>query len=373
MSTPTTTDTGRVGTDPRRDVGAACDASATEQTKQAGRTGTHAMTGNDAAHSPDPGAERERRRLLKTALDAAAFGLFVFPVRAGSKLPVFHGLKDCKGNGVCADGHQGWEQRATCDPAQIRRWWSKQPFNVGVACGPSGLLVVDLDTSGGQPLAEWGGATTGQEVLAQVAAAHGATVPDTYTVSTPTGGRHLYFRPPAELGLRNTQSQLGPWVDTRAGGGFVVAAGSVRPEGPYRVARHGVVEELPGWLAEMLTPPPPPEPRPSGPLDLPTGRANAYVAAILAGEADTVAAAPVGQRQSTLLASARTLGRLVGGGEVDEDNARAILLNAAGVHIGVDGMTHAEVERTIDRAIEYGKQLPRRVERGRGDTGAGER
>lgn len=316
----------------------------------------------------------ETLRLRKAAVDAARAGLFVFPVREGSKLPIFHGMERCKRRGVCTEGHQGWEQRATRDPDQIRRWWSNGTRNnVGIACGPSRLLVIDLDT-GDQPLAEWGGATTGREVLARVAAAHGAEVPSTYSVRTPSGGGgHLYFRLPDGLQLRNTQGgaghSIGPLVDTRAEGGFVVGAGSVRPEGRYEVTQHGPVAELPEWLATLLTPPPPPAPR-SEPLQLSTGRANAYIAAILEGEADKVSAAPKGQRQSTLLASARTLGRLVGGGELDEDNARAVLLDAAAAHIGVEGMTLAEVERTVDRAIAYGKQLPRRVERR--DTGGGE-
>ncbi|MDN5917324.1 MAG: bifunctional DNA primase/polymerase, partial [Pseudonocardia sp.] len=124
-------------------------------------------------------------RLRQVALDAAAAGLYVFPVREGAKLPIFHGLERCRRRGVCTDGHLGWEQRATRDPDQIRRWWSQSPYNVGIACGPSRLLVIDLDT-GDEPLPEWGGATTGSEVLARVAAAHDTQVPATYAVSTPT-------------------------------------------------------------------------------------------------------------------------------------------------------------------------------------------
>jgi hypothetical protein len=48
---------------------------------------------------------------------------------------------------VQTGGHAGWEQRATTDPNRIRRAWSTGPFNVGIATGPAGLVVVDVDTA----------------------------------------------------------------------------------------------------------------------------------------------------------------------------------------------------------------------------------
>lgn len=355
MTTQTSTDMSRTRT-------GRCDAAPRS------REGEHRM--------PSPRRRRRRQdpevvRLRRVALDAAAAGLFVFPVQPGGKLPAVprHSAERCRRRGICAEGHQGWEQRATRDRAQICRWWSGDEsarFNVGIACGPSGIVVIDLDTST-EPLADWGGATTGREVLDQLTARHGQTLPDTYSTRTPTDGEHLYYRMPEGLELRNTHGghghSLGPLVDTRANGGFAVGAGSVRPEGAYLVAEHGRIAELPDWLAALLTPPPPPEPRRGEPLVLPTRRANAYVAAILAGETAAVEQAPKGQRQITLLTAARTLGRLVGGGELDADNAHALLLDAAAVHIGVDEFTQAEAERTITRGMAYGARSPRRIDR----------
>jgi len=315
-----------------------------------------------------PRLDREVLRLRQVALDAAAAGLFVFPVKAGSKIPAFHGETRCRGRGPCAEGHQGWEQRATRDPAQIRRWWSNSTrWNVGIACGPSGLVVIDLDTRT-EPLPDWDGATTGREVLDQLAAQHGETLPDTYSVRTPTDGEHAYYRMPDGLELRNTQGghghSLGPLVDTRAIGGFVVGAGSIRPEGAYLVAEHGQIAELPTWLATLLTPPP--APRPQGPptKGLSTTRANAYIAAIQADELDKVEHAAEGRRQVTLLNAARVFGQLVGGGELDADNAYAVLLDAAAAHIGFAGFTRAEAERTITRGMSFGMRAPRTIARG---------
>jgi hypothetical protein len=98
---------------------------------------------------------------------------------------------------------------------------------------------------------------------------------------------------------------------------------------------------------------------------LPEHRADAYVRAIVDGEACAVMAARPGTRHNTLLAAARTLGRLVGGGELAEATARAVLQDASAVHIGVDGCTLREVVRTIDDGIAYGKRLPRQIARDR--------
>jgi hypothetical protein len=161
--------------------------------------------------------------------------------------------------------------------------------------------------------------------------------------------------------LRNSAGRVGWRIDTRAHGGYVVGAGSTRPDGPYRVMRDRPVAELPGWLERALTPPPPPEPPP--PLELPAMRADAYVRAIVVGETRDVADARTGTRHQTLLKAARTLGRLVGGGELAEDDARRALLDAASGHIGVDDCTAGEVHRAISDGLTYGKQMPRRLTR----------
>jgi hypothetical protein len=42
-----------------------------------------------------------------------------------------------------------WEHRACADPGRVARYWPSSSHNAGIACGPSGLVVVDLDTSPG--------------------------------------------------------------------------------------------------------------------------------------------------------------------------------------------------------------------------------
>jgi hypothetical protein len=292
-------------------------------------------------------------RLLRAALSAVAMGFVVFPVAPRSKTPA---VKD-------------WENQATHDTRTITGWFRARPYNVGIATGPSDLVVVDLDHSHGHPAPPpWTGATGGRDVLARLAAAGGHPIPDdTFTVSTPTGGEHLYFRAPDGVALRNTAAALGWRIDTRAHGGFIVGAGSVRDEGPYRITRHARIAPLPGWLTDSLLPTQvsatelPTETE----LRLPPGRAAAYLTAIIDSETRAVADARTGERHRILLHAARTLGRLVAGGELTEPAAREALLDASAAHIGVDGTTAREVTQTIDDGLAYGAGAPRTI---RGST-----
>jgi hypothetical protein len=83
--------------------------------------------------------------LFSAALAAADRGWHVFPLQRGTKRHTLHGEAACPGTGPCADGHRKWEQRATTDPDRIRAAWSRTPYNIGIATGPSALVVVDLD------------------------------------------------------------------------------------------------------------------------------------------------------------------------------------------------------------------------------------
>jgi hypothetical protein len=93
------------------------------------------------------------------------------------------------------------------------------PFNIGIACGPSGLVVIDLDI----PKNDGDTATTGMKSLTELCQRHGQPYPDdTFTVTTPSKGTHLYFQAP-DGQLRNSAGHLGPLIDTHAVGGNVLA------------------------------------------------------------------------------------------------------------------------------------------------------
>lgn len=148
---------------------------------------------------------------------ATKHGLPVFPLAPNSKVPLIS--KEQGGNGS-DDG--------TCDPVQITVWWRATPrANVGIATGRANgkqnVVVLDVDvTKGG--------------TLDAAATLCGGTLPETKRVRTGSGGWHLYFLLPDYLdddAIRNSAGKLGPGIDIRGSGGYVVAPPSRHPNGQF--------------------------------------------------------------------------------------------------------------------------------------------
>lgn len=286
--------------------------------------------------------------LARAATWYARHGWHVFPLAPGTKdRPV---VKD-------------WEHAATTDLDQIAAWWSRGPCNIGIACGPSGLYVVDLDVprnQGDRPPAPWNaepGVHDGSDVLALRAVEAGTVFPHgTHCVGTASGGLHLYFTQPEGLALRNTTGHLGWKIDGRGHGGYVVAAGSVVNGSRYSTLNSAPPQPLPVWIAAALAAPKPR--RASGATEF-DGRSvgDAYAHAALRAELDNVLSAVEGTRNHTLNTAAFALGQLVATGLLDRGQVEAALIVAA-IHIG---LTQAEAERTINSGLTAGAHHPRRT------------
>lgn len=77
-----------------------------------------------------------------------------------------------------------WGTAATTNAKTIKEWWKAWPDdNIGLACGPSGLCVVDVDMKKGK---------NGQATLDALELDYGQ-LPHTLSAVTPSGGTHLYF------------------------------------------------------------------------------------------------------------------------------------------------------------------------------------
>ncbi|MGW0945186.1 bifunctional DNA primase/polymerase [Streptomyces sp. NPDC002623] len=285
-----------------------------------------------------------RPALLRAALNAAARGWPVIPLRPRSKVPALHGERRCPRTGDCADGHRTFEQRATVDPARIERCWAAGPFNVGIATGPAGLLVVDLDTL--KPTDEEGTPDGAANFLALCERA-GQTAPATRSIRTPSGGEHLYFTAPSDVRFTNTTGTLTPKVDTRAWGGQVVAPGSMTPQGLYAVLDDAPVANLPEWLQKALTTPQRLAAAPI--LPMPTRDTDRYAAAVLQREVAAVAATAEGGRQAELLRAVRAVGRFVAWGDLDRATVEAAF--TCGGELA--GLPPAECRNTIRKALDY--------------------
>ncbi|MEV0592468.1 bifunctional DNA primase/polymerase [Nonomuraea cavernae] len=269
---------------------------------------------------------------LLTATGAARRGWRVFPLTPRGKYP--------------ARGFTDWERNATTDPDRLAAWWRHAPFNVGIACGPSDLLVIDLDLPkpGEHPPAAWAqrGIASGEQVFRHLCAEHGQPYPDdTRTVTTRRGGLHLYFSAPPGRHLGNTSGArgkgLGWLIDTRGAGGYVVAPGSYVAArdgtGPYTLTRDQPPAPLPDWLTAALIPPPPQPASTTSVAELlaglPARRLSTYGHAALTGEIERVTTAPDGGRNRALNLAAWKLGKLIARGALPRDLVEHALQAAA--------------------------------------------
>lgn len=288
---------------------------------------------------------------LEAALTAAERGWRVLPLKPGTKIPAV----------------KRWEDKATTDPDIIRTCWTTGNWGVGIAAGPSGLVVIDLDV-----LKPWescptrpnGGLDTFTELLAEV----GEQMPDTYTVTTPSGGSHLYFTAPEWSHITNSKSTTLGWkVDVRGWGGQVVAAGQSLGTShggrPYAVTTPHDPAPLPPWLLDRLTRPSRTSSPPNLAVQLDGGatQRGQWLQSAVDGEVRRVGNAAVNDRNWSLYVAARSLGQLVAGGDLAEWEVTAVLLGAAARHIEVGAYDLPQARRTIASGLAAGAKRPRRL------------
>jgi hypothetical protein len=281
--------------------------------------------------------------LLRSALDLTVRGWHVFPCTPGGKRPALRG---------------NWQDLATVAPDRIRVWWTRRPYNIGIACGPSGLAVIDLDVSrDGQQCTTMEGdlPASGADAFAALCREHRDSFPpDTFSVDTPSGGRHLYFTV-SDRTVRNSAGHLGSHIDVRADGGYVIAPGSRIGGRAYRVRDGAPLAPLSPWIRELLrnktssTTAARRRAVPSG-----TGR-TAYAMAALRGETHLVETARPGTRNATLNRAAFNLGQLVAAGLIPPLAVTRALTDAA----EQAGLLEAEAHRTIRSGLRAGSGKPR--------------
>ena len=162
---------------------------------------------------------------LQKAQELAARGFKVFLLKENAKTP----LKPGK-----------FLDQATSNKDIIDILWTKYPnANIGIATG-EGLTVIDVDTlqHGGE---------NGSESLKNYEITNGL-LNDTFTVQTPTGGKHIYYVTNNEC--KNATGLL-PGVDIRGTGGYVVAPGSIINGKEYKIVKDVPIAK-PNYAVETL-------------------------------------------------------------------------------------------------------------------------
>ncbi|MFJ6083546.1 bifunctional DNA primase/polymerase [Streptomyces sp. NPDC092369] len=249
--------------------------------------------------------------------------------------------------------------------------------SVGIATGPSTLVVVDLDMPkdpDDTPPAAWTHPDIrdgvgvffalrerydGDGPLVTCAPHNGfrELLPAAHIVKTPSGGTHLYYDAPEGEPPRNTAGKLGWKVDTRAAGGYVVAAGSIVNGRPYTTVHDAPVAVLPNWLTALLRPAPLPPQRPVVIALAAHDRRTAFLRSAVDGEVTRVLNSGPHQHNKALYVASVALGQLAAGGELTEHDVTGWLLDAA---LNV-GQGEGEARRTIASGLRAGANRPRKV------------
>ncbi|MFJ2753592.1 bifunctional DNA primase/polymerase [Streptomyces sp. NPDC087297] len=311
---------------------------------------------------------------LRLAQWCAGNGWPVHPLAPGRKTPA----ANCRACAEPGHTHVGCSclradrwchgfHAATLDHSRIERWWTSNPaMGVGVACGPAGLVVIDIDVRTSElpsrerllpgisvgDTVDLRGLRTGFHSLAVLAALRGEVSPadadSTLRVQTPSGGMHIWYR--ATDGRRwqcstgSGKRALAWQVDVRGHGGYIVAPGTRTPAGTYRPL--GVVRQpapLPAWLAhELQRTGHLPAPRTSTPRTIPPRARQAVLAAgggsdktsrlLNALIADVAACAQVPEGAGfteKLNRAAYSLGGLVAAGHLTDSHAQEALREVA--------------------------------------------
>ncbi len=171
------------------------------------------------------------------------------------------GKADCKRPGKHPVGKLVPEglKDASLDPAVVTEWWRQAPYaNIGVPTGwVSGLAVLDVDS-----------AKEGDDSLYDLERRF-SPLPVTPQVLTGGGGFHYLFAHPGEgIRIRNSVEGLGPGLDVRGDGGYIIAAPSRHVSGrtyEWELSRHikdTPLAPVPPWLLERIVFTPHPAPAP---------------------------------------------------------------------------------------------------------------
>lgn len=164
---------------------------------------------------------------LETAISYANRGWYVFPIMSGSKKP-YPG--------------RSWKVDSTNDVDKIKKagtYGLYKNCNWALDCEKSGIFVVDIDTK----------KVSLDEALSQLQ----KKPTSEYIVETPSGGLHYYYKGKAPSSIK----KIGPDIDTKSVGGYVIIPGSVVSEyGNIKYKYTGTdvpdIPEIPQWLHDEL-------------------------------------------------------------------------------------------------------------------------
>lgn len=243
---------------------------------------------------------------------------------------------------------------ATTDVAQIEEWWGANPdWNIGIRTGEaSGVCVVDIDRKPGGP--------NGFRSLWDLNRDFGwiRGVPFQHS----SFGGHFFFRC-YDTEMRDSVGKIGPGIDVRANGGYIVVAPSRHPvtDIPYswRNGRSIINSDFgfaPEWLLEAA----------SRTMERPSPKAKAshiyatgaYGLKALAGECEKIENARNGAQHQTLNDAAFRIGKLIRRGLIDKFDAEYELERSASKMVNYDRYnrwSNSQIRQIISKGLSDGE------------------
>ncbi len=159
----------------------------------------------------------------------------------------------CYGNTKVPANGYSWKKQMTSNAARINEWFDAYPdMNYGVC--PAGVgVIIDLDIKEDR---------NGAEFVKQLEAEYpedDRILDHTFTVETPSSGRHLYLLIDEEVGNANGFDKEKTAIDVRGWGGYVIGPGctihsdneigeAYDHHGVYEVINDSSILPCPDWL-----------------------------------------------------------------------------------------------------------------------------
>jgi hypothetical protein len=249
-------------------------------------------------HEPALAGNKNRKNICPwtEALKLAQRGIPVFPCGPDKRPLTPNGFKD-----------------ASADPDIVHDWWVRCPDAlIGVPAGPK-FVVIDLDLQHADAQ-QWHADNRYRMALSR-------------KHRTPSGGLHVLHAP--HDGVKCSASKLGPHIDTRGHGGYIIWW----PACGLEVLHRDVLAPVPEWIVDALNP----KPRPMAQgVGITASRicANSPSAASLRGALKVLAGAKEGERNHKLYWVACRIGEAVRRGTLTEPQALD-LLTSVGRSVGL--------------------------------------
>lgn len=260
--------------------------------------------------------------IVQAALDLAASGFPVFPCNAEKRPIIKHGFLD-----------------ATTDPAIIRKIFTRAAKLIGVPTGPaSGIDVLDFDYKHGAKAWE---------------DENSHRLPETRIHQTKSGGRHHLYR--CNPAVRNSESRIGPGVDVRGSGGYII----IPPSTGYSIISDAPLAPWPEWmLVPGLALPAPPKVRPVSSAGPYTPTSNKRLEGYRKSLLENVSKAGEGQKHLQLRSAARALGGIQAEAGFSDAEAIEWLMDALPDTV----VDWANAKKTAEWALASGRDDPIKLE-----------